>query len=106
MPPNGARRLEEYVGKGLLGLVGASLSINSYLVKEKVGEISENLKAMALAIRTLELNGAVTQQQMTAVEAHNHQNSLRIDRANERLETLEEAVAKLSERLRMEFRKP
>ncbi len=101
MPPSGVRRLEEYVFKGVLGLAGASLSINSYLVKEKVGEISENLKAMALAIRTLELNGAVTQQQMMAMDARVDQNAIRTDRHDDRLKMLEDVVAKITERLQL-----
>lgn len=88
----------------MIALAGMSLGINSYLVKEKVGDINDNLKNMSLAVRTLEVNGAVFSQQINAT--NNRLDTVlspRIERHHERISALESSVAKIAGRLQIDI---
>lgn len=56
--------IERYLFQILVGLVGVSLSLNSYFVKDKIQEISENIAKMTSSIHGLEVSTAVVKQQL------------------------------------------
>lgn len=92
------RLFEQYVFKGAMAVAGISLGINSYFVKEKVSEISADIKAMSLAIRALEVDRAVISQQVT-------NNTTRLERHHERLMNMETNVSVIAGRLNIEVKK-
>lgn len=60
--------LEKYVVRGIWTIAGLSLGVNSYLVKEKVSEISENLKYLAANMQAVQVQQAVIQKQMENIQ--------------------------------------
>ncbi len=93
------RQVEDYVFKGILALAGMSIGVNSFLVKDKVGEMTASLRAVEQAVRSLELNGAVAQQQQTAMSQRIEQNATELERYHDRLHAAEEAIVTLRARI-------
>lgn len=89
------RRLEEMAFRGVLALAGASLGINSYFVSDKVSDISADLKSLTVAVRALELNGAVSQHTQAALSSE-------MARTLDRVKLLEDAMVSV----RLQLRRP
>jgi hypothetical protein len=91
--------LQDYLFKGAMALAGASLAINSFLVKDKVGEMTASLRAVESAVKSLELSGAIAQQQQLAMAKHIDRNTEQNERQDERLRAVEDAMAQLRVRI-------
>jgi len=79
-------KTEEIVFKAMLGLIAASIGINSYFVKLKVEEISSDLRALSENYYTLRVENASRDALL---------NGIRI-----RMEILESKADKIEERVR------
>jgi hypothetical protein len=95
-PPN----IQDLIFKGVLTLAGASLSVNSFLVKDKVSEMTASLRSLEGAVRNLEVSDAVSRQQASATTQQREQLASRQDRQGETLRALQEAITKLQARTR------
>jgi len=56
--------IERVLFNGFTTIVGLSLSLNSFFVKDKINEISDNIARMATSIHSLEVATAVVKQQI------------------------------------------
>jgi cell division protein FtsL len=79
---------EKYIFKGVLALAGLSLSINSYMVRDKVSEINDNIKKLTSQIQEMQVTQAVIKNQVES-------NNSRIVVHNDRLQVLEKETDRL-----------
>lgn len=81
-------RIEGLIFRGVLTMAATSIGVNSYLVKDKVAEISADIRSMSISIRTLEVDRAVMGKEMES-------DAIRLDRQNDRIKALETSVGVL-----------
>ncbi len=93
-PKNVAVTVEQFAFKAVWFVAGASLGVNSYLVKERVTEIGETLKHLTATIQIQEVHNAVNDQKVADLEIQSAAESGRLDRTIERVQALEVACSK------------
>jgi len=82
-------RLSDFAFKSIVALASASLGINSYLVKEKVSDISIDIKALSAAYHDLRVEGAVRDELINGMRTRLEICEVKTGRAEEKLHGLE-----------------
>ena len=81
--------MNDFAFKSVVALASASLGINSYLVKEKVGDISIDIKSLSAAYYELRVEGAVRDELINGMRTRLEICEVKTVRVEEKLHGLE-----------------
>lgn len=85
---------QDYAFKGIVALASISLSVNSWLVQEKVKEIGTDIKALSVSYQQLRIEGAVRDELLNNVRARLEVCELRAQKIEERVYAIDVRLAK------------
>lgn len=72
--------IQKHVLRGVWTITGILLGINSYLIKEKVGEMTADLKALATMTQSLQIDQAVVKRDVSTINERLNKQSSHMDR--------------------------
>lgn len=63
-------KTSEFVHKAVVGFIGLSLSVNAYLIKERVSEMATSMSKFGEVLQRLQIDTAILNQRLQHLESN------------------------------------